>query len=157
MAVRAGVDAWAAMATVAIGGSSDVRFEERRAMTLAPASIWISEKRPKRLYFLWSTPTGAVSSVQNLTEIAGFEFRRAGAPVEVHIVRSGSAPNEALLRAGGADPDAGLLWFSDNPLSKENLPRIGSMDRSWQCRDFSRRLENAAQLISVYACRRPGN
>ena len=142
------------MATVAIAGSTDVRFEERRAMTIEPASAWIAEARPARLYFLWSTPTGEISSVPNLTDMAGLAFRRAGAPLDVRVVRSGQRPNEALLSAAGADPSAGLLWFSDNPLSANNRPRIGAIDPSWQCRDFSRALKNVEQIVSVYACRR---
>lgn len=147
----------ATMATVMIAGSTDVRFEERRAMTIEPASAWIAEQHPERLYFLWSTPTGAVSSVPNLTDIAGFAFRRMGEPVEVHVVRSGRAPNDALLAAAGADPKGAILWFSDNPLTAKNRPRIGSMDPSWECRDFSRALQKVDSTVSVYACRRPGN
>ena len=145
------------MTTVAIAGSTDVRFEERRAMTIEPASAWIAERHPERLYFLWSTPTGEVSSVPNLTDIAGFAFRRMGAPVKVHIVRSGQSPNDALLMAAGADPQGAILWFSDNPLTEKNRPRIGSMDPNWGCRDFSRALQNVESTVSIYACRRPGN
>ena len=126
-------------------------------MTIEPASAWIAERHPERLYFLWSTPTGEVSSVPNLTDMAGLAFRRMEAPVEVHIVRSGQAPNDALLKAAGADPKGAILWFSDNPLTAKNRPRIGSMDPSWECRDFSRALQDVDSTVSVYACRRPGN
>ena len=145
------------MATVAIAGSSDVRFEERQTMTIEPASAWIAERHPERLYFLWSTPTGEVSSVPNLTDMAGLAFRRLGAPVEVRVVRSGQAPNDALLMAAGSDPKGAILWFSDNPLTTKNRPRIGNMDQRWECRDFSRALQDVATTVSVYACRRPGN
>ena len=145
------------MATVAIAGSSDVRFEERQKMTIEPASAWIAERHPERLYFLWSTPTGEISSVPNLTDMAGLAFRRLGAPVEVRVVRSGQAPNDALLMAAGSDLKGAILWFSDNPLTTKNRPRIGTMDQRWECRDFSRALHNVEATVSVYACRRPGN
>lgn len=145
------------MATVAIAGSNDVRFDERRAMSIEPASAWIAERHPERLYFLWSTPTGEISSVPNLTDMAGLAFRRIGAPVEVQVVRSGQDPNAALLNAAGGDLKGAMLWFSDNPLSVKNRPRIGSMDPRWECRDFSRALQNVESTVSVYACRQPGN
>ena len=126
-------------------------------MSIEPASAWIAERHPERLYFLWSTPTGQISSVSNLTDMAGLAFRRIGAPVEVQVVRSGQDPNAALLNAAGGDLKGAMLWFSDNPLTVKNRPRISSMDPRWECRDFSRALQNVESTVSVYACRQPGN
>jgi hypothetical protein len=138
----------AAMAHQLLAGPSDPRFRERRHFEFEMASAWIGERSPSRLAFLWSTSTGEQSDSGNLAEVAGFFLERSGRAAEVTVVRAGSDPNRALLRAASAHADSAILWVSDDRLPAGVRPSIERIDRTWECRDFGR------DPVLVYACRR---
>ncbi|RST30420.1 hypothetical protein HMF7854_05960 [Sphingomonas ginkgonis] len=133
-------------------GPDDIRFRERRHFELETASRWLVEGGPERLYFLWSTPTGALSAqgqgIENLRQVAGFEFARSGRPVDVRLVDWTGERNRMLVTAARGDPAAALLWVSDNRLPDGVRPAVEQLDPTWTCRDFG------GEGILVYACRR---
>lgn len=137
----------AAMAATLVFGASDKRFRERRYFQFETASAWMMDASPQRLHFLWSTATGAQSGSDYLEQVAGFFFKRARHPVDVVVSRGGTDPNQALVEAARADPNAAILWISDDPLRMGIVPDIPRVDRRWQCRNFG------GEGILVYACR----
>lgn len=137
------------MAATSLAGPRDVRFVERRHFEFETASAWLLERRPARLHFLWSTPTGAMSGSDNLAQVAGFFFRRSGRAVDVLVQRGRGDYNRLLAEGAGSDPAAAILWVSDNDLPRGISAAIGQQYRDWECRDFG------GEGMLVYACRRP--
>ena len=117
-------------------------------MLLEAPSAWLMERRPDRLIFYWSTPTGASSSARNLADVAGFAFRRAGRPVAVFVSRGGGDAVKTLLTQAGGDPRTAILWLSNDSRDRDAVLRIGRDDPTWECRDFG------TAETTTYACRR---
>jgi hypothetical protein len=139
----------AAMLQSVVQSPADPRFRERRHFEFETASAWLGERSPSRLIFLWSTATGEQSSRENLTDLAGFFFRRSGHPVDVRLVRiAGAQTNQALLSAAASDPRSAILWMSDDDLPAGIAPMVSQLDPRWKCRDFG------GERVLVYACRR---
>jgi hypothetical protein len=64
------------------------------------------------------------------------------------VVRAGSDPNRALMRAASGLADSAILWVSDDRLPAGVRPSIERIDPTWECRGFGR------DPVLVYACRR---
>jgi hypothetical protein len=142
---------FAAMLIAIVAGPNDIRFRERRWFTLERATDWLREGRPERLYFLWSTPVGAISvkddGAENLRQVAAFGFQRKGSPVAVRLVTGVGDPNRRLADAAAGDGKGAILWLSDNRLPVGVHPMLDHVDPRWSCRDFG------GEGILVYACR----
>ena len=136
------------MGATLVAGSSDVRFIERRHFEIETASDWLMERRPARVHFLWSTPSGAIAESSYLAEVAGFYFARSGRPVQVVVAGGSEDYNRLLGAAAGDDPSAAILWVSDNALPPDVRPAIDRQFPDWECRDFG------GEDILIYACRR---
>ena len=138
---------WAAMFFELIVGSRDPHLLHRKYFEIATASDWLMQRHPKRVHFLWSSPTGWKSNDRNLAEVASFFFRREEQAAKVIVERGGTDPNGALVAASAGEHDSAILWISDITLAQAMIPRIDQIDRRWECRDFG----GEGKLI--YACR----
>jgi len=109
-----------------------------------PAAQALMAHHPRRLIFFWDNPTtsgGGSGAGDQLNEIGGFLFKRAGNPVPVNVVawQEGADPNTLILSKAHAPGDA-ILWIYDRrvpgALVLAHPPVIAQRDRRWSCHDF---------------------
>ena len=130
--------------------STDRRIDARHRFGFEVASRWLMERAPRRLVFLLTDPIGEASPERNISDIAGFAFRRDGRPVRVTVVRLESGVDTSTLARTAAenDRDTAILWIAnDRHAPAPSVPRIAD-DRRWDCREFG------GGHALVHACRR---
>jgi len=110
----------------------------RHRFNLEEPSAWLSESNPRRLLYLWDSPTGAISGRDHLAQVGGFFFKRAGReiPVTMISVPQDVDPNRAVLAAADAEAGTAILWMANDALAVDRKPHIGALDARWKCRDF---------------------
>lgn len=136
-------------AGVAYSSLTEPSSDSRHMFNLEQPSAWLSARAPKRLVYFWDGPVGEASSKTRIAEVAGFFFRRAGQPLSVTIVHAphGTDPNRAVLAEMAGDPQAGVLWMSNDGPPAERLPRLSRIEPRLECRDFGN------DEVVVTACR----
>lgn len=143
----------AIMFTTAIGVMvsilRDPDREDRRVFELERPSAWIAERAPERLVMLWDNTVGERSDADRLAEVGGYFLRRDGLAPDVSVARAdaGGDPNRAVLALATARRESAIIWFANDKLPDDRVPRIEQYDPSFECRNFGRR------EITMMACR----
>jgi hypothetical protein len=106
-----------------------------------PATQALMADHPRRLVFFWDNPTTAGGDGDQLAQIGGFFFKRAGDPIPVEVIAwtKGADPNSLILSKARAKGDA-ILWVYDRhvagSLVLDHPPMIDRRDPNWACHDF---------------------
>jgi uncharacterized membrane protein len=117
-----------------------------------PAGQALMATGPRRLVFFWDNPATSASESEQLAQIGGFLFKRAGRPIPVEVVRwaRGADPNALLLSTARSPGDA-ILWIYDRhvtgALVLNHRPAIERQDRAWACHDYG---DNNVGIIACH-------
>jgi hypothetical protein len=93
-----------------------------------------------RLVFFWDHPAAPVVGRDQLAEVGGFFFRRAGRPVTVDpvLVPRGQDPQPELMRRAAA-PGSAILWMYDRgapgAAAWTHPPSLAELGASMRCRE----------------------
>jgi len=118
-----------------------------------PAAQALMADHPRRLVFFWDNPTSAGGNGDQLEEVGGFLFKRAGHAIPVDVVTwsKGADPNRLLLSRAHAPGDT-ILWIYDRRVSGTlgvtHPPMIDQRAPAWVCKDFG---DNS---VGIVACHR---
>jgi len=110
---------------------------------------------PRRLIFFRDNPSAQGEDLDQLSQVGGFFFKRAGRPIPVDAVPwvRGDDANAVLLSKADA-PGIDILWQFDRDvggtLALAHPPDISRRDPRWTCRDFG------AGNIRFLACHQGG-
>ena len=119
-----------------------------------PAAQALMGYQPRRLIFFWDNPTtsgAGADQLDQLGQIGGFFFKRAGHPLAVDVVAwtKGADPNTMILSKARAPGDA-ILWIYDRgvpgALVITHPPVIAERDPHWACHDFG------DEKVGIVAC-----
>jgi hypothetical protein len=106
---------------------------------------------PRRLVFFRDNPSAQGEDLDQLAQVGGFFFKRAGRPIPIDAVPwvRGAEPNAVLLSRADA-PSVDILWQFDRDVvgtqALAHPPDISRRDPRWTCRDFG------AGTIRFLAC-----
>lgn len=111
--------------------------DQRHSFNLEQPSAWLMQRPLRQVLFIWTDPNAERSSDANMTEVAGFFFRRAGSAVPVRILHVPPGVDATRYVLAAARPDAAILWTANqrHPDDRRN-PHVEAQDERWECRDY---------------------
>jgi hypothetical protein len=125
----------------------------KAVFSFQPAAEMFMADGVRHVAFMWDNPITQGGENDQLAQVAGFFFKRAGRSIKVDVVNWSplADPNQSLLNLTRGTDD-GLIWIYDRDVLRTGAithpPRLTVRDPGLRCRDFG------GGRIGVLACDR---